>query len=162
MAIKPSSVRIHACSHFNTLLIILIALCANGMILTSTLNSTSRGYACETETVVITCSGGIGRELVWHYDDLQFVFDNNTGNLPQAMYNKPARAIVYLTNRTSVGNGMFQYTSQLSISIAIERITAVDPVDVNCTVTSDPVNMENLTVRTLSVRESGIVIIIAT
>ena len=124
------------------------------MILTSTLASTSRDYACANETVVITCSEGIGKELVWHYNDQEFVFDDNTGTLPQVMYNKPAGVIAYLTDRTSVDNGMFlQYTSQLSI----EKII-VDPMEVNCTVTSDPITMANLTVRTLSVRKSGILL----
>ena len=136
------------------------------MILTSTLASTSRDYACANETVVITCSGGIGRELVWYYvyngQTLEFIFDNNAGTLPQAMYNKPAGVIAYLTNRPSVGNEMYQYTSQLSIERI--NITAVDPMDVNCTVTSDPVNKINATTcrLPLSVRKSGIIIIIAT
>jgi hypothetical protein len=120
------------------------------MVLTTTLASTNRDYACVDEIVVFTCSGGIGTELVWHYNgSLPFFFDNNAVNLPQAMYNKPARVIVYLTDRTSIGNGMFQYTSQLSI----ERITGVNSVEVNCTVTSDPTNITN---SALSVRKSGI------
>jgi hypothetical protein len=70
------------------------------MVLTTTVASTGRDYACVNETVVVTCSGGIGRELVWHYGslDLPFFFDDNTVALPQAMYNKPARVIVYLTD----------------------------------------------------------------
>ena len=55
------------------------------MILTSNLASTSREYACANETVVITCSGGTGRELVWHYNGQEFVFDNNAENPPQAI-----------------------------------------------------------------------------
>ena len=111
--------------------------------------------------MVITCSGGIGRELVWHYNSYEFLFDNNTENLPQSMlqYTESDRVVANLTNRTSVGNGMYQYTSQLSI----ERIdiTSNDSMDVNCTVTSDPINMTNCTLP-LSVRKSGIIIIIAT
>ena len=87
----------------------------------------------------------IGRELVWHYDDgqtqLEFIFDDNTGTLPQAMYNKPAGVIAYLTSRPSVANEMYQYTSQLSIERI--NITAVVPTVVNCTVTSDPINMHD-------------------
>ena len=126
------------------------------MILTSTLVSTSREYACGNETMVITCSGGIGRELMWNYDDgqtqLEFIFDDNAGTLPQVMYNKPTGVIAYLTSHPSVGNGMFQYTSQLSIVKII-----INSMEVNCSVTSDPITMENLTVRTLSVRKSGII-----
>ena len=111
--------------------------------------------------MVITCSGGIGRELVWHYNSYEFLFDNNTENLPQSMlqYTESDRVVANLTNRTSVGNGMYQYTSQLSI----ERIdiTSNDSMDVNCTVTSDPINMTSCTLP-LSVRKSGIIIIIAT
>ena len=140
----------------------LIALCENGTILlTSTLASTSREYACATETVVITCSGGIGRELRWYYNGQEFLFDNNTKNLPQAMlqYTKSDsyRVVAYLTDRLSVGNGMYQYTSQLSIERI--NITSDDPIDVNCTVTSDPVNMINTTTDILPVRKSGIIII---
>ena len=129
------------------------------MILTSNLASTSREYACATETVVITCSGGIGRELRWSYNGQEFLFDNNTKNLPQGMlrYIEPDRVVAYLTNRSSVGNGMYQYTSQLSTERI--NITSNDPIDVNCTVTSDPVNMINTTTDTLSVRKSGIIII---
>ena len=130
------------------------------MILTSNLASTSREYACATETVVITCSGGIGRELRWSYNGQElFLFDNNTANLPQAMlrYIEPDRVVVYLTTRSSVGNGMYQYTSQLSTERI--NITSNDPIDVNCTVTSDPVNMINTTTDTLSVWKSGIIII---
>ena len=130
------------------------------MILTSNLASTSREYACATETVVITCSGGIGRELRWSYNGQElFLFDNNTANLPQAMlrYIEPDRVVVYLTTRSSVGNGMYQYTSQLSTERI--NITSNDPIDVNCTVTSDPVNMINTTTDTLSIWKSGIIII---
>ena len=107
--------------------------------------------------MVITCSGGIGRELRWSYNGQElFLFDNNTENLPQAMlrYIEPDRVVAYVTNRSSVGNGMYQYTSQLSIVKII-----VDSMEVNCTVTSDPINMENLTVRTLSIQKSGIIIL---
>ena len=138
----------------------LIALCENGTILlTSTLASTSREYACATETVVITCSGGIGRELRWYYNGQEFLFDNNAENPPQAMlrYIGPDRVVAYLTNRSSVGNGMYQYTSQLSVERI--NITSDDPIDVNCTVTSDPVNMTNTTTDILPVRKSGIIII---
>ena len=149
-----------AISQVNSLLIILIALCENGTILlTSTLASTSREYACVTEIVVITCSGGIGRELRWYYNGQEFLFDNNAENLPQAMlrYIEHDRVVAYLTNRSSVGNGMYQYTSQLSIERI--NITSDDPIDVNCTVTSDPVNMTNTTTDILPVRKSGIIII---
>lgn len=127
-----------------------LALCENGMVLRSTLNATIREYACVDETVVITCSGGTGIELKWHYNDLQFVFDDNSVNLPQAMYNGPERVIAYMTNRTSLDNGTFRYISQLSI----ERIT-VASVDVNCTVTLNPINMTDSVVHGLSVRMTG-------
>ena len=115
-----------------------------------------------TETVVITCSGGIGRELRWYYNGQElFLFDNNAENPPQAMlqYIEPDRVVAYLTklNRSSAGNGMYQYTSQLSIERI--NITSDDRIDVNCTVTSDPVNMTNTTTDTLSVQKSGIIII---
>ena len=58
--------------------------------------------------------------------------------------------IWYLTNCTSLANGMFQYTSQLSI----EKIT-VDSANVTCTVTSDPINMTDTDVRSLSLQISG-------
>ena len=148
-----------AISQVNSLLIILIALCENGTILTSNLASTSREYACTNETVVITCSGGIGRELRWYYNGQQILFDNNAENPPQAVlrYIESDRVVAYLTDRSSVGNGMYQYTSQLSIERI--NITSDDPIDVNCTITSDPVNMTNTTTDTLSVRKSGIIII---
>ena len=130
-----------------------LALSENGVILTSTLTSTNRDYACVNESVVVTCSGGIGTELVWNYngtENLMFVFDNNNVNPPQAMLNMQAGVIAYLTNRTSTANETFQYTSRL----LVERIT-VDSVDVNCTVTSDPINMTDSVVRRLSIRTSG-------
>ena len=66
---------------------------------------------------------------MWNYDDgqtqLEFIFDDNAGTLPQVMYNKPTGVIAYLTSHPSVGNGMFQYTSQLSIV----KISLVDYLD---------------------------------
>lgn len=130
-----------------------LALSENGVVLTSTLTSTDRDYACVNESVIVTCSGGIGTELVWNYrgtENLLFVFDNNNINPPQAMLNMQAGVLVYLTNRTSTADDTFQYTSRL----VVERIT-VDSVDVICTVTSDPINMTDTVFRRLSIRTSG-------
>ena len=123
------------------------------MVLTSTLNFTNRAYACLFETVVVTCSGGIGTELVWDYITNgtklpPFVFDNNNANPPDARLNEGIA--VYLTNRTNLGNGTYNFTSQLSI----ERITD-DSTNVTCTVTSDPINMTDTDVRSLPIRISG-------
>ena len=112
------------------------------MVLTSTLTFTGRDYACPLETVVVTCSGGIGKELEWIYsgtETLDFIFDNNNMNPPDARLNIPAGITVYLTNRTNLANEMFQYISQISI----ERIT-IDSANVTCTVTPDPMNMTNV------------------
>ena len=94
---------------------------------------------------------------MWNYSDtntnsLLFIFDNNNVNPPQAMLNMQAGVIVYLANRTSIANGMYQYTSRL----LIEKIT-VGSVDVTCTVTSDPINMTDSVVRRLPrpIRMSG-------
>lgn len=132
-----------------------LALSENGVVLTSTLTSTDRDYACVNESVVITCSGGTGTELVWNYrgtENLLFVFDNNNVSPPQAMLNMQAGVLAYLTNRTSTANDTFQYTSRLVVEIP--RIT-VDSVDVTCTVTSDPINMTDTVFRRLSIQTSG-------
>ena len=123
------------------------------MVLISTLNFTNRVYACLFETVVVTCSGGIGTELVWDYIANgtklpSFVFDDNNANPPDARINKGIT--VYLTNRTNLDNGMYQFTSQLSIG----RITD-DSANVTCTVTSDPINMTDTDVCSLPIRISG-------
>lgn len=123
------------------------------MVLTSTLTFTGRDYACPLETVVVTCSGGIGRELEWTYsgtETLEFTFDANNVNPPDARLNIPAGITVYLTNRTNLVNDTFQYTSQISI----ERVT-INSANVTCTVTPDPINTINVDSCTLSIPISG-------
>ena len=93
--------------------------------------------------------------MMWNYNangtELpSFVFDDNNANLPYAGLNRLAGIIVYLINRTSLANGMFQFTSQLSIG----RITD-DSINATCTAMSDPINVTDADICSLSVQISG-------
>ena len=115
-----------------------------------TLSSTNRIHACPNETLVITCSGGIGRELEWNYNGAQFLFDNNTADLPDARLATPAFVTVYVISRTNESDKRFQYTSQLSIARVM-----FDFVNITCTVRLDPVNTTGAETDCLFVQTSG-------
>ena len=133
--------------------LVIPALCVPGIVLTSSLNSTNRGYACPEETVVATCSGGIGTELKWDYmyngTQSDFLFDDNTSELPTGRLFGPYFS-AYLINRTGAPNETFQYISQFLIN----GIT-FDVVNITCTVRSGFVNTMDSDVRSLSIRRSG-------
>ena len=107
--------------------------CESGIDLT--LSSTNHIHTCLNETPVITCSGGIGEELEWNYNGNQFLFRNNSAELPDARLTTPVT--VYVINRTKESNKTYRYISQLVIDMVM-----FDFVNITCTVKVDSVSTE--------------------
>ena len=107
---------------------------------------------CPNETLVATCSEGIGRELEWNYNGTQFLFNDNDAELPDATLNtlSATPATVYLISRTNEENETFRYTSQLSVAVV-----TFDFVNITCTVKIDPIDLVGAQSDSLLVQTSG-------